>query len=179
MPSEPGIGSRTLPGWKEPRLLCLPQSGSHPSSSHPAVLDFAPCPFLAVSCRRKAAGLRRRGKVYQPGVSAESWRVSSLSPHLLDRCFLPARWVVSMARVSSTGRWGQMAQAKLRERRRCLGREGGFLLWDPLCLSNPCKAQLRGLSTSTTLLLKQSLMPLSASDHRASGLTRSPSPSIP
>lgn len=116
----------------------LPLLWSLLSWVHYAVLDSALCPFLAASCHRKAAGLRREGKRIKSRAPRVVWRdfkglhsIVCLFPNLLDRCFLPARWAVNMARVSRTGRWGQMAQAKLGSRKDNWSLGSGVLVIGP------------------------------------------------
>lgn len=96
------------------------------SSIRSAVLGFALFSCLIAFCHRKASNLRRKAKGMQSTTPSglpkcqEFILYRSSAPllllYLLDRCFLPARWAVSMARVSSTGRCGQIAQAKLGKR---------------------------------------------------------------
>lgn len=125
----PKVCSTVLPGTQLPSLITSAVVSSLLSSL--CCLGFCSVPFPLASCHRKAAGLRRKGKRIKsraPRWSEEILRVYSivcLFPNLLDRCFLPARWAVSMARVSRTGRWGQMAQAKLGSKKDnwSLGRE--------------------------------------------------------
>lgn len=89
------------------------------SSVRSAVVDFALFPCLTAFYHRKASDLgRRKARENEKLLPKCQEFILYLPPsllllYLLDRCFLPARWAVSMARVSSTGRWGQMAQAKL------------------------------------------------------------------
>lgn len=124
-------------------------------------MDSALFPFLVASCHKKAADLRRKGrelkaehKWFEDILKVYSPHTQSLLPNLLDRCFLPARWAVSMARVSRTGRWGQIAHAKLERR----GGDKQSLGSGSACTSHPflevlSKAQLPSIPVSITHIL--------------------------